>query len=393
MEPLTHRTDFLRINGVRKVVLIMAVSLFIQSSTASGAINQVRVTPCGSGTFPATTCTIPATANGNLLVVAWASAAGTTPTIASMTDNMGNFYAQAGNARAVDGTKDMADIWYSKNIKPGATSITITPSPAGVTGAAVIWEFSGADTISPLNQTAVLNSQPATIAPLGASVGTSFPGDVIVSVMTPSQGVGGIYAGNPFTSDSILFGVGWAHMIPPVAGTFSAQWSVSAPQTYASTSVSFKTDSGSAGLNACDLSADGSVNVVDVTLAVNMVLGTMPCSASIQGPGICDIVTVQRVVNAVLGGTCVTNISPVPHSVTLSWAASVSVGVTGYNVYRSAVSGGPYTKINSSTVLPTNYVDNVVQGGQSYYYVLTAVSGTGEESANSTQVQATVPLP
>ena len=81
------------------------------------------------------------------------------------------------------------------------------------------------------------------------------------------------------------------------------------------------------------------------------------------------------------------------HQVQLSWGASSSSGVTGYNVYRGGVSGGPYTKINSALVVGTNYSDSSVQAGKTYFYVTTALNGSGTESAYSNEVQATVPSP
>jgi len=85
-----------------------------------------------------------------------------------------------------------------------------------------------------------------------------------------------------------------------------------------------------------------------------------------------------------------TGVQPVSHSVTLTWTASTST-VSGYNVYRSTVSGGPYTKLNSTLVAATTYVDSTVQAGQTYFYVVTSVDSSGVESADSTEVSATVP--
>ncbi len=78
------------------------------------------------------------------------------------------------------------------------------------------------------------------------------------------------------------------------------------------------------------------------------------------------------------------------HSVALSWNASTSV-VTGYNVYRSTVSGTGYTRINSALVSVLAYTDATVQGGTTYYYVTTAMDSTGMESAYSNQVSAVIP--
>ncbi len=81
------------------------------------------------------------------------------------------------------------------------------------------------------------------------------------------------------------------------------------------------------------------------------------------------------------------------HSVDLSWNASTGSGVVGYNVYRGSVSGGSYSKINSALDASTAYTDNTVTAGQTYYYVTTAVDGSGNESGYSNQVQAVIPNP
>jgi hypothetical protein len=85
-----------------------------------------------------------------------------------------------------------------------------------------------------------------------------------------------------------------------------------------------------------------------------------------------------------------TGVSSVQHSVALTWAASTS-SVSGYNVYRATVSGGAYTKINSSLVSQLSYTDRNVQSGTTYYYVATAVDSAGNESLHSNQVSATIP--
>ncbi|MFL6446645.1 MAG: DUF4082 domain-containing protein [Bryobacteraceae bacterium] len=81
------------------------------------------------------------------------------------------------------------------------------------------------------------------------------------------------------------------------------------------------------------------------------------------------------------------------HSVSLSWTASTSSNITGYNVYRGTTSGGTYTKVNSAMVGTTTYVDGSVTAGQTYYYVTTAVDGSGAESGYSNQATAVVPTP
>ena len=83
--------------------------------------------------------------------------------------------------------------------------------------------------------------------------------------------------------------------------------------------------------------------------------------------------------------------APTQHQVALSWTQSTTPGITSNNVYRGTTSGGPYTLIYSSTTPITAYTDTSVVGGDTYYYVVTALIGT-EESGYSNQYQANVPV-
>ena len=77
-------------------------------------------------------------------------------------------------------------------------------------------------------------------------------------------------------------------------------------------------------------------------------------------------------------------------SVSLSWNASSSSDVVGYNVYRGTISGGPYTKITPSPISSIGDTDSNVSSGQTYYYVVTAVDSSNNESADSNQATATI---
>ncbi len=74
------------------------------------------------------------------------------------------------------------------------------------------------------------------------------------------------------------------------------------------------------------------------------------------------------------------------NSVSLSWTASTGSPAT-YNVKRSTTSGSGYLTVGTTTA-PTVAFTNSVVGGVTYYYVVSAVNGTGE-SANSSEVSAT----
>jgi ASPM-SPD-2-Hydin domain-containing protein/centrosomal CEP192-like protein len=78
------------------------------------------------------------------------------------------------------------------------------------------------------------------------------------------------------------------------------------------------------------------------------------------------------------------------HNVGLSWTASTSV-VVGYNVYRGSQTGGPYQRLNTSLQSASGFSDSTVNSGQTYFYVVTAVDGSGNESAFSNEASAVIP--
>jgi len=88
-----------------------------------------------------------------------------------------------------------------------------------------------------------------------------------------------------------------------------------------------------------------------------------------------------------------TGTPPPKHTVNLSWTASISQGVIGYNIYRGVKAGGPYSKINAVLNASTLYSDSTVVDGSTYYYVTTAMNSSDEESSYSNQTTAVIPPP
>jgi hypothetical protein len=85
-----------------------------------------------------------------------------------------------------------------------------------------------------------------------------------------------------------------------------------------------------------------------------------------------------------------TGVASSTHSVALSWSSSGSA-VAGYNIYVSPSSAGPYSLLNSSPVPNTSFIDTNVQAGDTYYFRITSVSSSYQESAPSAAVQAVIP--
>jgi len=77
--------------------------------------------------------------------------------------------------------------------------------------------------------------------------------------------------------------------------------------------------------------------------------------------------------------------------VSLSWIASTSPEVAGYNIYRKTSVTGSYARINSKLDNDTSYTDATVIHGTTYYYATTAVNSKGKESDYSNRVEVVVP--
>lgn len=76
------------------------------------------------------------------------------------------------------------------------------------------------------------------------------------------------------------------------------------------------------------------------------------------------------------------------HTIKLTWTASSSPNITNIRVYRSTVSGGPYTLI---ATLPntTTFTNSGLTIGTTYHYVVSAVNSSGQVSGYSNQASKT----
>jgi hypothetical protein len=85
---------------------------------------------------------------------------------------------------------------------------------------------------------------------------------------------------------------------------------------------------------------------------------------------------------AALSGT---GTAPPTHTVNLSWTASTTGNVAGYNVYRAvySTSCGSFSKINTTLNTTTVFSDASVTDGAAYCYAATTVDTSNTESAYS----------
>jgi hypothetical protein len=89
----------------------------------------------------------------------------------------------------------------------------------------------------------------------------------------------------------------------------------------------------------------------------------------------------QGIVAAIQPGT-----TPGSVAVELSWSINVESDLAGYRVYRSEQEGERGAPLTPQLLPSPAYRDNSVQYGQRYWYTVTAVDRSGNESAPSLAV-------
>ena len=241
---------------------------------------------------------------------------------------------------------------------PAGTTVTFNPTsiPAPGSGNSTMTINVGANTTA--------GSYPITVT--GNGGGTQ---QTTTVTLTVTAGSGFSIAASP-ASVSIMQGTqGTSTITTVIGGGFNSAISLSASGMPTGTTVTF---------NPTSIPAPGSGNsTMTITVGSTTLMGTYPITVTGTGGGIHQTVTVTLTVTA---------------QVSLSWSPSSSPGIAGYNVYRSTVSGGPYTRMNSSLDPNTTYNDQAIQDGYTYYYVTTAVDNQGDESSYSNQASAYVPI-
>ena len=86
--------------------------------------------------------------------------------------------------------------------------------------------------------------------------------------------------------------------------------------------------------------------------------------------------------------------TPAPtHSVALSWNASTSQNISGYNIYRAGytTSCGSFSKINGVLDTSTLYTDSSVTNGSAYCYATTAVESNVESGYSNIVSNVQIP--
>jgi hypothetical protein len=224
----------------------------------------------------------------------------------TLTDSLGNTYVDA-VSQVQNSDASQVHILYASNIKGGANTVTATITLPNDHPWLAVYEYSGLIANNPLDKTASAQGTSANAA-TGSSATTSNPYELIfVGAGIPSGFAGSASAGSGYTVAQQDTGGSPAineTLVTNSAGSFNGTFNFSGSTDWSAVLATF-VGSGTAG-PMCDVNGNGTTNVQDVQLEVNMALGMTACTADINSDGKCNVVDVQRVTNAALGGQCVT---------------------------------------------------------------------------------------
>jgi hypothetical protein len=249
---------------------------------------------------------------------------------------------------AATGTSPMSFQWKKDGaLVSGATSSVFTTPPTTTSG-------SGA-------QLSVVVSNTAGSVTSNAATLTVNPATALLNANTTSLSFGRVTLSSGSTQSVTLRNGGTSSVIISTVSISGAGFNVS-------------------GVPAGTILTPGQTAVLNVTFA--------PAATGSMTGGIAVASNASNSPAAIaLSGTGAAQVS---HSVALTWNPSAST-VIGYNAYSSAVPGGSFVKLNPTPMATSSYTDTTVQSGKTYYYVVTAVDSSNNESNYSNQVSATIP--
>ena len=406
-----------------------SLTLTISASTPASFVQQGAGTTRGNSSsltlsFPANTLA------GDLLLVAFDYANGVTPS--AVTDSQGNSFTLVRNPLTTPAGA-VSSVYYAKNIKGGADTVTVTLSANSSYLEVYLSEYSGINPTSPIDAEAGASGTAGAVSSGAAK--TTVAGDMIYSFCVADWAC---TAGSGFTTRSTLDSNLIEDMVAGNPGQYAATgtankgWSMlmvalkpnsvvpedvpqnpSAAVSLSTTSLTFGsipvgqastpqiitvTNTGSVALSIAGIGLTGA-NPTDFAEVTT-------CGTSLATGANCTVVVLFTPLTSgnLSASLTVTDSAPSSpqsvslsggggHDVILTWTASATPGVSGYYVYRGTASGKESsTPLNSTPIAGTMYADSNVTAGQTYYYLLTAVAANGAtQSGRSGEASATAP--
>jgi hypothetical protein len=314
----------------------------------------------------------------------------------------------------VSGSTATVDIALSGTGTGGVTGATLTASPSSLT-------FSGVQAGKAQTQTETIQNiggSKATITGI-TTTGAAFSSSGLSTPVTLSPGQTASFSvtfapqSSGSFSGSVAIASNASNPTLSIALSGSATTTASGQLNISPTTINVgNVTVGSTGSQSGSLNASGSsitVSSDDVASSEFAISGLsfpviIPAGQSINftvtftpqssGAASAQISFVSNASNSPSTGTVTgTGVAAPSYNVSLTWTASSSPNVIGYNIYRRTGAGGTFQQINSVLDAITAYTDSSVKDGYTYYYQTTAMNSSDEESAPSTPVQAIIPAP
>ena len=280
------------------------------------------------------------------------------------------------------------------------TSVSFSNVPVGVTNSQTVTIFNPGTANLTVSQASLVGSGfsysglalPLTIAP-----GASSPFSVAFTPTSPTTFSATLTLSSNASTSSLNI---------PLSGTSTSPTLV---LSAAPTSLTFPTTStGTASASqmvTLSNTGNSAVSISQVTATTNFTVSgiMLPISLSAGQSTAFNVFFAPTTTGSLSGTVTVTSSasnSPTPIKlsgsgatstvppVNLTWTPSSST-YAGFDIYRGTVSGGPYAMINSS--LTPSFTDTTVTSGQTYYYVVTEIDTSGNQSTYSNEATAVIP--
>lgn len=224
---ISTRNDQFKIMKILNFLILFLLLTFSRASGALTVLHHVGTTGVNGGL----TLTVPATGNGNLLVVIVAFTDGVTVT--SVSDGTNNFI-QFPNAYVNSGTYDYfaMDVWYLPSSVSGKTTITLNNTCCASFIDFEYWEVSGLTSPRPDVVASMVNGAQSGGLATGAAVTPANLNEFILAGdVTGGTVTGNPAGGNEFTSGGdIVNGDGYISYISTSTASAQPVWTDSGAQ-------------------------------------------------------------------------------------------------------------------------------------------------------------------
>jgi chitodextrinase len=393
--------------------LIRAVSvvfvLFGVCGEVTAASSVQTVANASAGTASTFSLSFPAnTAKGNAILVAFDFDTKSTPS--SVVDSQGNIFTEVGTQLTSPGGA-RSRVYYAKNIKGGADTVTVTLSASSAWIELYISEYSGVDTVNPVDAQAGASGLAGSVS--SGSIATTVAGDILYGycvgdwVCTLGPGftarstfhgnlIEDITARNPGSYAATASATnGWSMQLVALRPTTSDTTPPSVPANLSAIAVSqsqinlsWSPSSDNVGVAGYQIFRNGTrigtttaTSYVDPNLAAfttySYTVTAFDAAGNVSAQSTAAVATTSSTnTQPPSAPTNLTGTSTLPTQANLSWSASTdNVGVAGYHVLRNGTQVG--------TTSATSYVDTGLTASTTYTYAVSAFDTAGNVSAPS----------